>query len=102
MTKDYHETKRPFGYSDIARLTVVGIEKAEFINFGKDGGYCAYIIDETYDIPEHYELVSEYDMWAKFFDDDSLVAEFKADKIKVYRSGMMGLLIQLLGRRKEA
>lgn len=102
MTKDYHETKRPFGSSDIARLTVVGIEKAEFLNMGKDGCYSAYVIDETYDIPEHYELVSEYDMWAKFFDDDSLVAEFKADKIRVYRSGMMGLMIQLLGQRKEA
>lgn len=96
--KDYHETKRPFGYSDIARLTAVGPREANFIEFGRDGGYCAYVIDESYQIPDHYTLHSMYKHWLTIFDDDSKVDEFKAEIIKVFRSGMSGLIIQLINK----
>lgn len=96
---DYKEnTIYCFGSSDIATLILVGMKEeglcSEFLNMGKDGSYKAYVIDETYEVPEHYELAYEFRNWLRVYDDDSLVREFQGKNIKVYRSGKMGILIQ--------
>ena len=99
--RDYHEYKKVYiGDSDIATLILVGCGddgvKAIPLHFGEDANYQAYIVDEQASIGEHYELKAEFDTWMKVYDDHSFVREFVARKIKVYRAGMRGCIIQLL------
>ena len=51
--------------------------------------------NESIEILDHYRFGHEFKTWLKIYDDDSLVAVFKASYIKVYRAGDYGCLIQL-------
>lgn len=105
--KDYHEYKKQYiGGSDIAALILVGIGGedglvCQILDFGGDGGYDAYIVDEDAEIGSHYELVGKYTDWLKIYDDQTLVKEFDADLIEVYRAGEFGCVIKVINKPKE-
>lgn len=99
--KNYKEKKINLGYSDIAALVLVGYREgvgavAKMLEFGGDGSYSAYLVDETVDIPAHYSLTAEFNSWLKIYDDDELVAKYTAKNIKLYRAGEFGLIIQII------
>lgn len=109
--KSYKEYDREFiGDSDIAALIFVGTTKdglkANILNFGSDGRYNAYIVDENAKIGDHYTLEMEFETssgfraWLKIYDDVGLMADYKADKIRVYRAGDFGCIIQLIGKKE--
>ena len=92
--KSYKEYEKVFiGDSDIAALTFVGITKngleAKILDFGCDGRYNAYIVDENATIGDHYTLEMEYETssgfkaWLKIYDDEGLTADYRADQIIV-------------------
>lgn len=92
------------GGSDIAVLTFTGYTEknglvAKVLNFGSDGSYNAYLVDENAEIGNHYELVLKFDSWVNVYDDMGVVEQFKADHIKVYRAGDFGCIIQLINER---
>lgn len=101
--KQYNEfPRRSIGSSDIATLTLVGMTAdhltTEFLYFGEDGSYSAYIIGEKdVEIGAHYELVASFRRWMKIYDDDSCTASFYGDSINVYRAGDYGCIIQCIG-----
>ena len=101
--KDYHEYKKVYiGDSDIATLILAGAGddgvKAIPLHFEEDADYQAYVVDEQAAIGDHYQLKAEFESWMKVYDDHSFVREFVARKIKVYRTGMRGCIIQLLNQ----
>ena len=101
--KDYHEYKKVYiGDSDIATLILAGAGddgvKAIPLHFEEDADYQAYVVDEQAAIGDHYQLKAEFESWMKVYDDHSFVREFVARKIKVYRAGMRGCIIQLLNQ----
>lgn len=104
LKTDYKEnTIYFFGSSDIAALIVYGKQGKEFkahvLEMGKDGNYKAYKITEEYAIPDHYKLDIEFDDIAIFYDDEGIFSKISAEKIKIYRAGQMGLLIQTINAR---
>lgn len=97
---DYHEYERLFiGASDIAALTLVGITEqgleAKVLDFGEDGSYYAYVIDDDLEIPNHYKLIYTFKSWMKVYDDEELMQKFQKKLINVYRCGDFGCIIQL-------
>lgn len=95
--KDHHEYKKiPLGESDIASLMLRFPCGCNILNFGEDGGYAAYAVDADCIIPSHYSLVCECNHWMWVYDDTGRTARFDADKIKVFRSGLKGCIIQTL------
>lgn len=102
--KDYE--KQCIGCSDIASLILRGINtndelELKALKFGGDGVYWAYIVDADTEIPEHYTQVAEFKYWMQIYDDMARTATFRTkgnEKIKVYRAGMYGCIIQ---RAKE-
>lgn len=93
--------KRFIGVSDIASLSLVGLEesgrlKHAFLNFGMDGRYSAYIVDKDAEIGGHYKLRDTFYGWLKIYDDDELVVEYRGAEIKVYRAGEKGCIIQIM------
>lgn len=100
MEKSYKENTMMFGSSDIARLIVDSPSKLEHLEFGSDGVYKAYIIDDdNAEIPSHYEKKLEVESWAHVYDDRGLVAKFAANKIIFYRAGEFSVIVQLIGKR---
>lgn len=103
--KNYKKFEKCFiGTSDIAALLLAGCDQeghlvSQYMAFGEDADYDAYIVEGEAEIGSCYSLVAEFCYWLKIYDDDTLVREFQADRIKVYRAGMRGCIIQLL---KEA
>lgn len=101
--KQYNEfPRRSIGSSDIATLTLVGMTAdhltTEFLYFGEDGSYSAYIIGERdVEIGSHYELVASFRRWMTIYDDNSCTATFHGDSINVYRAGDYGCIIQCIG-----
>lgn len=101
MAKNYHECKRIYlGASDIAQLVLRTDNGAKAINFGSDGEYYAYIVeDEKTDIPAYYTCVIDVICaWAWIYDDDSRTQKinFKKDmRLRVYRAGEYGCIIQV-------
>lgn len=103
--KSYKEYERQFiGDSDIAALIFVGTTKdglkANILNFGSDGRYNAYVVDENAKIGDHYTLEMEFETWLKIYDDEGLTEDYSADKIRVYRAGDFGCIIQLIGEKE--
>lgn len=98
--KEYDE--RPIGASDVAALILVGCDKSGLktgiLNFGEDGYYNAYIVDEDAEIGEHYQKVANFESWLKIYDDDDLTYRVNARKINIYRAGDFGCIIQVIGR----
>lgn len=102
MEKTYKSNLPDFiGASDIASLTVRAGDKVGVLDFGEDGCYSAYIVDDiAVNIPEYYSCVfSAYSEWLKIYDDDGLSFSKSFDKmknIKIYRAGDFGCIIQIL------
>jgi hypothetical protein len=99
MEKSYKENEMMFGASDIARLIVDSPSELKHLEFGSDGVYKAYIVDENTEIPSHYEKKLEVESWAHVYDDRGLVAKFAANKIIFYRAGEFSVIVQLIGKR---
>lgn len=97
--KSYREyEKHSIGASDIASLTVRTPGCAFELNFGEDGSYMAYIVDEDATIGDHYKLVKECSCWIWIYDDDGMSYKAYADKIRIYQAGGFGCIIQLIGK----
>lgn len=96
--KDYE--KRFIGSSDIASLVLVGCDadglKSEFLNFGEDGEYRAYIVGSYTEIPEHYKHVYTFECWLKIYDDEELTYSERAKEFNIYRAGEFGCIIQVI------
>lgn len=95
--KSYKEFKRQhIGSSDIARLIIDTPDKVQWIDFGEDGEYSAYIVDDSAEIGEHYTQIFSACGWAHIFDDFGRTASFNAQQINIYRAGSFGCIIQLI------
>ena len=82
------------GSSDMAALVMVSPEKPEFLTFGQDGSYSAYIItDEA--VGSHYRVAFRASGWLKIYDDEGLVLDIRASEITVYRAGNFGCIIRV-------
>lgn len=91
------------GDSDVAALILAGISdgglQSKVLDFGEDGRYSAYIVDEDAEIGSHYEKQHEFTNWITIYDDDTCVRTYHAEKIIVYRAGDFGCIIQLIHER---
>lgn len=94
--RSYKEAEKKYiGSSDCARLILDGSDRVEHLMFGEDGSYDAYVIDEGYEIGEHYVRCAEFSGWLKIYDDEGLTAKFYGDTIEVYRAGQFGCIIKI-------
>lgn len=102
MGKTYKSNLPEFiGASDIASLTVRAGGKVGALDFGEDGCYSAYIVDDiAVNIPAYYTCVfSACSEWLKIYDDNMLSFSKSFDEmknIKIYRAGDFGCIIQIL------
>lgn len=115
--KDHHEYKKiPLGDSDIATLIVYGkLDTAVTgsyrwtfgkdgttipfkLQFGEDGDYSAYLVDDECRVPESYELRLSGKVWLKIYDDHGLVFSERCQEWRIYRRGVFGCIIQLIGK----
>lgn len=100
--RNYKEFEKSYiGTSDIAALLLAGCDQeghllSQHLLFNEDADYDAYIVKGEVEVGHHYSQVAEFHSWLKVYDDHDLVREFKANRIKVYRAGMRGCIIQLL------
>lgn len=95
--KNYKQQIKTFiGASDRAELTCVSNGKEFPLYFGQDNAYHAYILDETYDIPSHYDLVYSFENDLKIIDDEKYEVNFNGKKIEVYRAKEMGCIVRVL------
>lgn len=99
--KNYQEYAKTYiGSSDYAALLTAGCRDgkldSQYIHFGEDGIYNAYIVDSDAEIGSHYELQIEFQNWLKVYDDQGLVKTFHAKCIKIYTAGNFGCIIQLV------
>lgn len=101
IMNNYKKHVIPFGASDIASLVLRSHDKLEELQMGIDANYSAYIIDESVEIPSHYNLKHAFTSWLTVFDDEERVGNFYADEIRVYRAGDAGILIQLIGANEK-
>lgn len=104
--KYYKEFPKEYiGDSDIAALLFAGLSEngliSQWVQFGGDSSYDAYIVDEEAEIGAHYSFIVEFKKWLIIYDDLSLSRTFYAEKIKVYRAGNYGCIIQLINPRKD-
>lgn len=97
--KSYKDFKQIIiGDSDIASLVLVGCKPnqgvvSEMLNFGEDGLYKAYYVDESCEIGEHYKLVTSFESWLKIYDDNNLIFH-KNGNFNIYRAGDFGCIIE--------
>ena len=99
--KHYKDNIDYIGSSDYSSLILAGhVNEQGFttqeLHFGCDGEYWAYEIDETYEVPDHYDLVAEFDHWVKIYDDSELTKHHRGKKIKIYRAWDFGALVQII------
>ena len=98
--KNYKEYGKSYtGMSDGARLRVVWGANHEWLEFGEDGTYYAYIVDEDCEVPEHYHLVMTCNGTTDIYGDDLSGVHISADKIEIYRAGERGCLIKVYGEQ---
>ena len=67
---DYQKNTEHIGSSDIGILILSGFERGKGFQlkklfFGGDGAYSAYIVDGQTQIPDHYELICEFNTWMR-------------------------------------
>ena len=96
--KDYE--KKIIGASNIATLVAVGCcgngLNTGMIQFGSDGVYSAYIVDQDAEIGEHYKKVYSFTDWLKIYDDEGLAFDVCGKEINIYRAAEMGCIIQVI------
>jgi hypothetical protein len=103
--KNYKDFDKSFiGASDTATLILAGYQEgkgivATTLDFGEDGIYKAYIVDDETEIGSHYTKVATFNSWLKIYDDDELTSRIKAKEINIYRAGDFGCIIQLIKER---
>ena len=95
------------GASDLASLTVIKPDGPEFLHFGEDGSYHAYLLSDGDTLGGHYRPVmtvrSEYGTtWIRICDDDGLTFRARAREITIYRAGSFGCAIRLSGAASAA
>lgn len=101
--KSYKEYENiTIGFSDIAQLILrFSCQPPVELNFGGDGEYGAYIVDEDAEIGAHYHEVARGDYWAWIYDDYgkslNIDTNDNAGEIVVYRAGDYGCIIQIIG-----
>ena len=101
--RDYHTYGEvSLGSSDVATVILAGMKPRGVgtmtLHFGGDGHYGAYLVNENAEIGSHYKLKGIFRSWLKVYDDDSLMVYLRAKKIKVYRAGEYGCIIQVFGK----
>lgn len=101
--KEYE--KRIIGESDIATLILVGVEKENglklsTLNFGEEGVYKAYIVDENAIIGNHYTKIATFNKWVRIYDDFGLTYKIHAEEVNVFRAGEFGCIIQTIRNNK--
>lgn len=103
MKQHYDYKKTYIGSSDGARLIVEscadGASRLEYLKFGQDGGYDAYVVDVNCEIPAGYICALERvgKGWLKIFDDMGNMTKFTFNTgIRIYRRGEFGCIIQLM------
>lgn len=113
MKKLYKELEKIYiGSSDIGAVVLKGHTMpygnydAYVLNFGEDGNYNAYWIDqidmqefgyEKVDIPEYYHKRVTFINFLDIEDDDGLIRRFLIPKdiqINIYRAGSMGCIFE--------
>ena len=95
--KDHHEYEKiGLGYSDIAQLVLRSPDKLYGLDFGGDGDYSAYLVDEDCAIPESYKLRFEAKHWIMIYDDVALRFQAYGEFIRVYSRGEFGCIIQII------
>lgn len=95
--KKYKEYSKQFiGASDIASLTVRACDDVGTIEFGEDGAYYAYIVDDDVEIPDYYKKVFETsEPWLWIYDDGVKVIEIQNEYgFVIYRAGDFGCIIR--------
>ncbi len=103
MKTHYDYTKTFLGESDAARLIVEscvdGHSVLEYLKFGQDGGYHAYVVDVDCEIPNGYVCAVHRNGagWLKTYDDIGTVNKFSFETgVRIYRRGEFGCIIQLM------
>lgn len=99
-----HFIRKYIGTSDVASLIMMGLKETgrslEFLNFGEDGDYYAYLVDREEDKPveigEHYKKVATFTNWLKIYDDYESTLDIKGKVINVYRAGEFGCIIEVI------
>lgn len=99
-----HFIRKYIGTSDVASLIMMGLKETgrslEFLNFGEDGDYYAYLVDREEDKPveigSHYKKVSTFTNWLKIYDDYESTLDIKGKVINVYRAGEFGCIIEVI------
>lgn len=99
--KNYKDYEKKFiGASDIAALILVGCGesglKTSHLDFGTDGRYSAYIVDQDAQIAEHYKKVDSFTSWLKIYDDEELTFAAYGKEIDIYRAAEMGCIIKVI------
>lgn len=102
-TFTHHDYEKVFiGSSDSARLKVIhrvgDYASKSYLNFGEDGGYEAYIVDEKCTIPDTYELRCSFEGgYVDLFDDEGYNVYIKGETVQIYRRGNFGCIIKIIG-----
>lgn len=86
----------PAGFSDIASLVYRFCEGGTGeLDFHGDDDYECYIIDDSVNVPSHYDEFVSGETWVWIYDDIGKVISIRAPYISIYRSGGYSLLIQV-------
>lgn len=88
--------KKCIGSSDIGSLICRSWNSVGLIEFGGDGEYSAYIVDDNAEIGDHYQKVVSATNWLDLYDDTSRTMRFRGAEINVYRAGGFGIIIQVI------
>lgn len=101
--KSYKEYENiAIGFSGIAQLILrFPCQPPIELNFGGDGEFGAYIVDEDAEIGAHYREVARGKCWAWIYDDTGRSVRIDTNgnvgEIVVYRGGDFGCIIQIVG-----
>jgi hypothetical protein len=89
------------GTSDIARLILVGTNDCQFLDFGGDDEYSAYLIPQNCPLASHYHEVARFNTRVSIYDDTQLRLEISRNPnvsdevIRIYRAGDYGCAIRI-------
>lgn len=105
-TFTHHDYEKVFiGSSDSARLEVIHTTEngrlKSYLNFGEDGDYKAYVVDEKCVIPDTYELICTFEGgYVNIFDDSWNHVFIEGETVQIYRRGDFGCIIKIIGFKK--